>query len=78
MQIETSVLNIFASGIYSFTDGTNIALEVPLRNPEKDQELTDDMKDARLRRGIVLNLSAVDGDDGNVKIRLGRKSDKDD
>lgn len=72
MQIETSVLNIFAYGVYSFTKGTDIALEVPLRNPKKDEFLSDGLKETRVRRGIVLNLSAVDGEDGNVKIKLGK------
>lgn len=76
MLIESSVFNIFLNGVYSFTTGTNIAMEVPLRNPQQDALLPDSLKEARIRRGIVLNLSAVDGLDGNVKIKLGKKSDK--
>lgn len=77
MHIETSVFNIFANGVYSFTTGTNIALEVPLRNPQKDALLSDSLRETRIRRGIVLNLTAVDGLNGNVKIKLGKKKVED-
>ncbi|HEY0770177.1 MAG TPA: AsmA-like C-terminal region-containing protein, partial [Sphingobacteriaceae bacterium] len=77
MHIETSVFNIFANGVYSFTTGTNIALEVPLRNPQKDALLSDSLRETRIRRGIVLNLTAVDGLNGNVKIKLGKKKAED-
>jgi hypothetical protein len=50
---------------------------IPLRNPRRDELITDaDEKRERSLKGIVLNLRAVDGEDGKVKIRLGKKSDK--
>ncbi len=77
MEIRSSVLNIFLSGVYSFGKGTDIGLKIPLRNPRKDELITDmDQKRARSLKGIVLNLHATDGDDGQVKIRLGKKTDK--
>lgn len=77
MEIRSSVLNIFLSGVYSFGKGTDIGLKIPLRNPRKDELITDmDQKRARSLKGIFLNLHATDGDDGQVKIRLGKKTDK--
>ena len=77
MEIRSSVLNIFLSGVYSFGKGTDIGLKMPLRNPRKDELIIDmDQKRARSLKGIVLNLHATDGDDGQVKIRLGKKTDK--
>lgn len=77
MEIRSSVLNIFLSGVYSFGKGTDIGLKIPLRNPRKDELITDmDEKRDRSLKGIVLNLHATDGDDGQVKIRLGKKTDK--
>jgi len=77
MEIRSSVLNIFLSGVYSFGKGTDIGLKIPLRNPRKDELITDmDEKRERSLKGIVLNLHATDGDDGQVKIRLGKKTDK--
>ncbi|MEO6498873.1 MAG: AsmA-like C-terminal region-containing protein, partial [Mucilaginibacter sp.] len=79
MQINSSLLNLDMSGIYSLTTGTNIALDVPLRNPKKDAEITDkEERDSKRMRGIVIHLVAVDGDDGKVKIKLNRNRKKDD
>jgi hypothetical protein len=78
MEIRSSVLNIYLSGVYSFGKGTDIGMRIPLRNPRRD-ELISDIEEKRERslKGIVLNLRAVDGEDGKVKIRMGKKSDKD-
>ncbi len=77
MEINTSVLNMDVAGIYSFTSGTNIAVDVPLRNPKKDEELADkqQIRDRRMK-GIVLHLLATDGEDGKIKIKLNRDRDK--
>jgi hypothetical protein len=74
MQIESSVLNIFLQGVYGFTTGTDIAMQVPLRNPKKDDLVFDEQeKQQRAKRGIVINLRAIDGEDGKVKIKLGKE-----
>jgi len=71
MKINSSVLNMDLAGIYSFGSGTNIVLDVPLRNPKKDKNITDEeLLEERRNRGIVLHLLATDGDDGKVKIKL--------
>lgn len=77
MQINTSLLNMDVAGVYSFNRGTNITLDVPLRNPKKDELLTD-KKEIRERRmkGIVLHLLATDGEDGKIKIKLNRNREK--
>jgi uncharacterized protein involved in outer membrane biogenesis len=72
MQVNSSVLNMDIAGIYSFGKGTNINVDVPLRNPEKDKDITDEAELAERRnRGIVLHLIAADGEDGKVKVKLG-------
>lgn len=73
MLIASSVLNIEVEGTYGIPKGTDIKLKVPLRNPKKD-ELVTDAEELRKRRksGIVVNLHAVDGDDGKVKFKLGK------
>jgi hypothetical protein len=77
MEIRSSVLNIFLSGVYSFGKGTDIGLRIPLRNPRRDELITNmDEKRERSLKGIVINLHAIDGDDGQVKICLGKKTDK--
>jgi len=78
MEIRSTVLNIFMDGVYSFTTGTNIAIKIPLRNPGKDEQIEERTarKDRDLK-GIVINLRALDGEDGKVKFRLGKNAPDD-
>jgi hypothetical protein len=74
MQINSSILNMDIEGIYSFGRGTKIYVDVPLRNPKKDKDIQDKEELAKRRtRGIVVHLTAEDGDDGKVKIKMGGK-----
>ncbi len=74
MEIRSSVLNIFLDGTYSFTTGTDIAIKIPLRNPEKDKEILDkNERKTRELKGIVINVRAVDGDNGKVRFKLGKR-----
>lgn len=70
MMISSSVLNMNVAGIYSLSSGTNIALDVPLRNPKKDEDITDkkEVMDRRMK-GIVLHILATDGEDGKMKFK---------
>lgn len=71
MQINSSVLNMDVEGLYSFGKGTSINVSVPLRNPEKDKDITDVEELAKRReRGVVVRLQAADDEDGKVKIKL--------
>lgn len=78
MQINSSLLNMDVAGVYSLnTRGTNIAVDVPLRNPKKDADITDaEERKARRMKGIVLHLLATDGDDGKIKIKLNRNREQ--
>ncbi|MGI4897732.1 MAG: AsmA family protein [Janthinobacterium lividum] len=76
MMINSSVLNMNVAGIYSLSTGTNIALDVPLRNPKKDEDITSKQeKNERRMRGIVLHILASDGEDGKIKIGWNRNHD---
>jgi uncharacterized protein involved in outer membrane biogenesis len=76
LQINSSVLNMDIQGIYSFGAGTNIYVDVPIRNPKRDEGITDKDELAKRRnRGIVLHLVAEDDKDAKVKVKLGRKKD---
>jgi hypothetical protein len=71
MRIASSAINIDMKGVYGLSGGTDIALDVPLRNPAKDADITDpEEKLRRSRRGIILHLRAVSGSDGKVRIKL--------
>lgn len=76
MKINSSILNMDIQGVYSMGKGTNIYLDVPLRNPKKDADITDkqEMKERRMK-GIVIHVLATDGDDGKIKFKLLRRKD---
>ncbi|WP_316772003.1 AsmA family protein [Pedobacter frigiditerrae] len=76
MQVNTSVLNFNMQGIYGLGAGTDIAMDIPLRNPKKDEGITDkeEKKIARMK-GIVLHLKAVDDGKGGIKVRWNKDHD---
>ena len=76
MKINSSVLNMDVEGVYSFGPGTQIYIDVPLRNPKRDKDIIDEKQLAKRRnRGIVLHLKAEDDKDGKVKVKLVGKKD---
>ncbi|RAJ79315.1 AsmA-like protein [Chitinophaga dinghuensis] len=73
MRVASSAVNIDLQGVYGIGGGTNIQMEVPLRNPNKDTSVTDPTERfKRSRKGIILRLRAIDGPDGKVKIKMGK------
>ena len=76
MKINSNVLNLDVSGVYSFGKGTVLKVDVPLRNPEKDALIEDETeREKRRHRGIVLHLLAADDPEtGKVKISLTGKN----
>lgn len=77
MKISSSVLNLDVAGIYAMNKGTNITMDVPLRNPKKDLGSSREEQLKNRMSGIVLHLVAVDGEDGKIKIKLNRNRKKD-
>jgi len=74
MQINSSVLNLNVKGIYGITTGTNIEMDIPLRNPKGDENLDRTQKRAARMRGIVLHLKAFD-ENGELKVRWNKEHD---
>lgn len=71
MRIESSAFTMAVEGVYGLNGGTNIFIDLPLRNPKKDADILDDsLRAVRSMKGIVLRLQAIDGEDGKVKIKL--------
>jgi len=71
--VKTSAFNIFTEGVYGIPRGTNILVQVPLRNPKKDLNKNNkEMAETDLKKGIVINLHATDNNTGKVKIKLGK------
>ncbi|WP_199140643.1 AsmA family protein [Pedobacter sp. ASV12] len=75
MQVNSSVLNFNVKGTYGLNSGTDIAMDIPLRNPKKDETITDpDLKKQNRMKGIVLHLKAVD-EEGKLKIKWNKNHD---
>lgn len=75
MQVNSSVLNFNVKGTYALGNGTEVAMDIPLRNPKGDENLTkQERREARMK-GIVLHLKAVDDDKGGIKIRWNKDHD---
>lgn len=74
MQINSSALYMDVTGVYAMTTGTDLYVDVPLRNPSRDEGITDkEEKKRRSHKGIVLHLHATDDSNGKIKIKLGGK-----
>lgn len=66
MQISSSAIMMDVTGVYGVPKGTDIYMDVPLRNPEKIAK--------KGKKGIVLHLRATDDNkEGKVKIKLGKQ-----
>jgi hypothetical protein len=74
MQVNTSVLNFNMQGIYGLTNGTNISMDIPLRNPKKDEYSTAAAKKETRMKGIVLHLKAVE-EEGKLKVKWNHDHD---
>lgn len=73
-KVNSNVMNFDMDGVYAFNTGTNLALTVPLRNPKRDLKINDEiLKDEKRDNGIVLHLLATDGENGKIKIKLGKR-----
>ena len=82
MDIQTSVVNMNVQGVYGLQGGTDIYLEVPLRNPEKEEAKTPVGMLLRKGKGFVMHLRAQDENGTGVKIgwdpmKHGRKATED-
>jgi len=75
MQINSSALNFNVKGTYALGPGTDVAVDIPLRNPKGDENLTSKEKREARMRGIVLHLKAIDDEKGGIKIRWNKDHD---
>jgi hypothetical protein len=75
LQISSSILNLDVAGIYGLTNGTDITMDIPLRNPKGDSTISDKGQLLKKRyKGIVLHLRAKADETGKVKIGLNKNS----
>lgn len=68
MEIITSALYMKMQGVYGMEKGTDISIEVPLRNPAKDEVRIAKGLAPKRTAGLVVYLRALDDGKGGVKI----------
>ena len=79
LKFSSSAINMDVSGVYGISKGTDLAIDVPLRNPKKDTTITDPAKLAKKRyKGVILHLHAKADSTGKIKIGLGNDRKKSD
>lgn len=79
LKFSSSAINMDVSGVYGLTKGTDLAIDVPLRNPKKDSTITAPGKLEKKRyKGVVLHLHAKADSSGKVKIGMGNDRKKKD
>lgn len=70
MEVNSSALNFNVKGIYGLNAGTDIEMDIPLRNPKKNKGIIDKEELALARmKGIVLHLKAIDDGSGGIKLK---------
>lgn len=76
LKLSSDIINADIEGLYSFGKGTDINIDVPLRNPKNDELILDDsVKLEKRNKGLLLHLNVIDVANG-TKIRLVGKRHK--
>jgi hypothetical protein len=70
LKLSSSALNMDVAGTYGLNNkGTDLALDIPLRNPKNDTTIQDKQKLMKKRyKGIVLHVQAKSDSTGKIKI----------
>ena len=66
MEIQSNVFNMFVEGVYDTKKGTDISIQVPLRNLKKIND--DEILLNRKKTGLNIRLRAKTGDNGKLNI----------
>ncbi|ANI88394.1 hypothetical protein A9P82_03205 [Arachidicoccus ginsenosidimutans] len=66
MTIASNVIELNLQGVYAIDKGTDIGIDVPLRDPQKAEERRAQGK--KVRKGIVVHLRARDDVSGKVRL----------
>jgi AsmA-like C-terminal region/AsmA family len=79
LKFSSSALNMDVAGVYGLNNkGTDITLDIPLRNPKKDSTIVDQQKLEKKRyKGIVLHIRAKSDSTGKIKIGFNKDKKKD-
>lgn len=77
MEVNTSVIRLDLAGDYGFEGGTNMQVDVHLRNPKKDEgEINAEVKKEKRKKGTIIHLQATENKEGKLKIHLRANNEK--
>lgn len=77
MELNTSVINLDLAGDYGLKGGTDLQVDVHLRNPQKDEaEVNSEVKEKNRKKGATIHLNLIDDKKGGTKIKLKGKNEK--
>lgn len=77
MELSTSVINMDLAGDYGLKGGTDLQVDVHLRNPQKDEaEVNGEAKGNNRKKGTTIHLNLIDDKKGGTKIKLKNKNEK--
>jgi hypothetical protein len=69
LKFSSSVLNMDVAGVYGLSKGTNLTLDIPLRNPKNDTTIENQQKLLKKRyKGVVLHIRAKADSAGKIMI----------
>jgi hypothetical protein len=80
MEIRSTAVNMYVEGTYSFTNNTDLSIQIPLKGQKKDQDAIPENKGLKAKTGMSVFLRAKDDKNGKFKIvydMLGRFRKKD-
>ena len=70
MEINTSVIKMDVVGDYGLDEGTNLNIDVHLRNPAKDKnEISKAVLAENRKKGVCIHLQVIDDKKGGTKIK---------
>ena len=70
MQINTSVIKMDVAGDYGIKNGTDLNIDVYLRNPDKDKdEINKTVIAENRKKGVCIHLNVLDDKKGGTKIK---------
>ncbi len=77
MELNTSVINLDLAGDYGLKGGTDLQVDVHLRNPQKDEaEVNREAKEKNRKKGTTIHLNLIDDKKSGTKIKLKGKNEK--
>ncbi|HEY0432894.1 MAG TPA: AsmA-like C-terminal region-containing protein [Chitinophagaceae bacterium] len=68
MEIKSTAVNMYVSGLYSFANNTDLSIQIPLHGQKKNATDVPEKKGNHSKGGISVFLRAKDDKDGKLKI----------